>query len=672
MKSATIRSFLLALLACVLMISMLVSCGDEGDGDETTVDPSVTTGPSDPNNNPGDEDCEHTYAAVVKEPTCVEGGYTVHTCTKCGGSYQDSETQPLGMAGHDWVMESIVPPGSTATGLAIYVCWDCCDCSEDELYEGTADHEGHSLTYKIEVDGYNAVLSSKVETTTTGMIVELIEKNQYRVIGYRHKSTPTETLIISPEVSVGLSKGTVVEIAANAFQGDQYLKEVHIPGTVKVIGEQAFFDCPQLNTIVIGPLTELTEIGVSAFGNCASLTEFQLPDTVESVGIQAFRGADGVVISNTEGSSLVSIGDQAFAGTATKEFFLPASLDASKMGMDIFYQCEDLHTVTFAEDSKLTALPVGLFRGCTALTSVEIPASVQEIMTNVFSGCKKLRTVTFAEGSALTSIGMTAFAENKALSTLVLPETLETIKTRAFYLAGLTKIAIPAAVTTIGDEAFYMNESLATVTFGEGSALTSLGEGVFRFDSSLTAISLPAGITKIAPFLFSGCQSLSSVELAADITEIGASAFYKTAALKNFTFDATVTAIGNDAFQRSGITAVSFPADSVLTTIGINAFYECNALTTVSLPASLTTVSDGAFYGCDTLASFTFATGATADLEIGKRVFVDCNALTTLAIPANLKRVSYYAFQESKVEAAAKAAIANMPGVEVYGAPEAE
>ena len=40
------------------------------------------------------EDCE--YEDTVIEPTCTEGGYTIHTCVKCGGSYRDSFTDPLG------------------------------------------------------------------------------------------------------------------------------------------------------------------------------------------------------------------------------------------------------------------------------------------------------------------------------------------------------------------------------------------------------------------------------------------------------------------------------------------------------------------------------------------------------------------------------------------------
>ncbi len=41
----------------------------------------------------------HTYTDTVTAPTCTEGGYTTHTCTVCGYSYTDNETEPLG---HNW------------------------------------------------------------------------------------------------------------------------------------------------------------------------------------------------------------------------------------------------------------------------------------------------------------------------------------------------------------------------------------------------------------------------------------------------------------------------------------------------------------------------------------------------------------------------------------------
>ena len=38
----------------------------------------------------------HDYKTVVTEPTCMEQGYSTHTCSKCADSYVDSETDPTG------------------------------------------------------------------------------------------------------------------------------------------------------------------------------------------------------------------------------------------------------------------------------------------------------------------------------------------------------------------------------------------------------------------------------------------------------------------------------------------------------------------------------------------------------------------------------------------------
>ena len=41
----------------------------------------------------------HDYEATVTEPTCTEGGFTTHTCTRCGDRFQDGHRDPLG---YDW------------------------------------------------------------------------------------------------------------------------------------------------------------------------------------------------------------------------------------------------------------------------------------------------------------------------------------------------------------------------------------------------------------------------------------------------------------------------------------------------------------------------------------------------------------------------------------------
>ena len=72
---------------------------------------------------------EHDYDHVVTAPTCVDAGYTTHTCAFCDYSYTDSETAATGE--HTWVA-----PTCTADGY-------CSVCeAEGDPAKGHADDNG--------------------------------------------------------------------------------------------------------------------------------------------------------------------------------------------------------------------------------------------------------------------------------------------------------------------------------------------------------------------------------------------------------------------------------------------------------------------------------------------------------------------------------------------------
>ena len=68
----------------------------------------------------------HTYSSVVTEPTCTDGGYTTHTCTVCGHSYTDNETDP---DGHSWGVNGgwVTDVAATCTrgGTEKHTCSSC-------------------------------------------------------------------------------------------------------------------------------------------------------------------------------------------------------------------------------------------------------------------------------------------------------------------------------------------------------------------------------------------------------------------------------------------------------------------------------------------------------------------------------------------------------------------
>ena len=74
---------------------------------------------------------------------------------------------------------------------------------------------------------------------------------------------------------------------------------------------------------------------------------------------------------------------------------------------------------------------------------------------------------------------------------------LTTIDMWAFSGSGLTSIEIPASVPSIEGYAFYRCANLESVTFEEGSKLTTIGNSSFSNCTALTGIDIPSGVTKI-------------------------------------------------------------------------------------------------------------------------------------------------------------------------------
>lgn len=80
---------------------------------------------------------------------------------------------------------------------------------------------------------------------------------------------------------------TVTAIGNNAFDGNEKITSVTIPGTVKAIRQYAFRGCKNLKKITLQEGVE--SIGYYAFAGCTNLTEVNLPTTLNYIENLAFR-----------------------------------------------------------------------------------------------------------------------------------------------------------------------------------------------------------------------------------------------------------------------------------------------------------------------------------------------------------------------------------------------
>ena len=286
---------------------------------------------------------------------------------------------------------------------------------------------------------------------------------------------PTQAFYNSKNVEHLILPNTLITIGEEMFyQSD--LRSVVIPTNVTTVGYSAFKRCSSLTTVTFEKESQLKTIGgdyyYGAFSDCTALTSIEIPASVETIGNTAFSDCSSLAtVTFEKGSRLKTIGNNAYYRcTSLTSIEIPASVETIEK--KAFMHCSSLATVTFEKGSQLKTIAGdsydGAFSDCTALTSIEIPASVETIEATAFKRCSKLTTITFEKGSLLKTIGGGYYSSyyHGAFSDC----------------SSLTSIEIPASVETIEATAFVLCSKLTTVTFEKGSQLKIIGGG---FDTNV-------------------------------------------------------------------------------------------------------------------------------------------------------------------------------------------
>ena len=479
-----------------------------------------------------------------------------------------------------------------------------------------------------------------------------------------YNSTNVENLILPK---------TLTLIGESMFYRSK-LKSIKISASVKTIGEGSFYQCSYLKSVTFEDGSQLKTIDgdyyyySGAFADCVALTSIEIPASVETIEATAFKGCSSLKsVIFEDGSQLKTIGGQGDASGAFTDCVALASIEipasVENIGAGAFNKCSSLASVTFEERSRLKTIggrgnDSGAFTDCAALTSIEIPASVENIGAGAFNKCSSLASVTFEERSRLKTIGgrgndSGAFTD----------------------CAALTSIEIPASVETIKAAAFKGCSSLASVTFEEGSQLKTIGGwgndnhfyGAFEDCVALTSIEIPASVETIKAAAFKGCSSLASVtfEERSQLKTIGGGyysyssyygAFADCAALTSIEIPASVETIEATAFKGcSSLESVTFKEGSLLKTIGggyyssyyYGAFANLKKLMTVDMSACtyITSIGECAFYGDSKLRLFKIGTEIPA--SCGSSAFYGINKYSVLKVPSGCAD-SYKAANEWK------------------------
>lgn len=274
------------------------------------------------------------------------------------------------------------------------------------------------------------------------------EENTFSIVSFKDKNA-TSVVIPAP----------VNTIKEKVFAENLAITEVTLPSTIRKIGDMAFINCSNLDTVSIAPETtfygcfvapydQLPTIEVEAFAFCSSLNQAQnLIDFFTVYETAAFRG------------------------------------------------CSSIKDIKLRDTAVISEY---LFADCHGLESVNFSGRVRTIGTNSFTSCTGLKSVEFLSLSALFSDGK---------------EEVYTISQGAFsFCESLESISFDILKSLIIEpSAFYECYELKTVDFNINLPGIDVGESSFDSCGQLKSLYFPCSHVKFDRFAFADCDKLAKV-----------------------------------------------------------------------------------------------------------------------------------------------------------------
>ena len=448
----------------------------------------------------------------------------------------------------------------------------------------------------------------------------------YFLFGYSCDLSYTTTIYSSDNCCNAVVNGIftipdgITTIGSNAFENCINLQNINFPSSLSTIGSSAF-KSTGLTSLTLTP--NINSIGKSVFSKCYYLTSvsfsiglISIPSDmfsytgiksitipVEIIGIESsafqYSALETIIISNP----YLTFGSYALANTNINSITLPSNLNT--LPSYLFDGCYKLTSISLP--SSLTTIERNVFSG-TSISSLVIPSTVSTIKSYAFVNMTNLLTIDIQ--STINNIEEYTFYGCSALSSFTIPSSVSTISTSSFEKSGIESISLPISLTTIKNSAF------------KNTKLTSL-----YIPSTIVSIESEAFAMTISSTLkgdYISYQNRDSLMINDDVFTGVKYVDGSDYIFSKISSRVSVCSLTNkDTIESSDnccsiITDNTFTVPNSITTIGTDAFKNCQNIKTITLSNNLATIGEYAFYN-SSLTSFTFIPSI---IYLGKNAFM--------------------------------------------------
>lgn len=290
---------------------------------------------------------------------------------------------------------------------------------------------------------------------------------------------------------------------------------LHPNTLIKSIANSAFYNNPNIRSIIFNNDSQLQNIGINAFYRCFNLYSINIPNSVTNIEKVAF----GWCIS------LQSIN-------------IPNNLTI--INQSVFERCINLKNISIdMKNSKITTIDVNAFTECINLKEIDIPDNVITINGNAFYRCIKLETVNINPiTSKLKSIQSYAFNFCLKLKNFIISDNLETIGNGSFNVCDMTNFSIN------NNNNFYIHISNGGYILYDTTCLIQASHNISGNYKILSTINNNlTNIITIREGAFGYCSNLTSIDM---FNKSNTESYIKT--------------IERGSFCYTGLTKINFPS----------------------------------------------------------------------------------------------------------------
>ena len=332
----------------------------------------------------------------------------------------------------------------------------------------------------------------------------------------------------------------------------------------------------------------VTAIGSATFYNCYQLQKVTIPISVTKIANNAFETAGIYNMESFWEDNMLYINDCLIEARA-------AFIDNKQEQLQTNY--------VIKEGTRIIA--DGAFRRVHALSTIELPSTLTHIGANALTEVNESLDTIRVNASTPPILGSYAIAGNPICyipyGTLSLYQNSEWAKQVSDFIEDTTIIGDNVIMYTSTYQVTPYNASvfgakIVSNTYENGhgeiifdAPVTQIGNQAFYNNTYLQSITIPNSVTSIGSNAFYGCSNLTNVNYLGDISGWCGITFANSSS--NPTYLTKKLCINGKEVAGH----LEIP-DNV-TTIGAYAFYNCQSITALTIPYGVTYIGQNAFYG---------------------------------------------------------------------------